>query len=181
MNTQTNFLSKFIAIVLLFIIALPTFSFATTTNSDLSQCSLNDVDSILDKYTIINTDGSFYFDLESAKKDNNPEYIYEIGDLLNQLSNESKLSVRTRALKLPIYGNWCGPGHSGPADPIDKLDERCQFHDQCYAIEGYFSCTCDLILINDIKYYWYSFSISQKTVASAIKKYFEIQRNLNNC
>jgi hypothetical protein len=42
-----------------------------------------------------------------------------------------------------IYGNWCGPGCSGPADPINDVDACCQSHDHCYDSLGYFSCTCD--------------------------------------
>jgi hypothetical protein len=30
------------------------------------------------------------------------------------------------------YGNWCGPDHSGPAEPIDEMDAYCKEHDLCY-------------------------------------------------
>ena len=38
-------------------------------------------------------------------------------------------------LSIPIYGNWCGPGHGGgPA--IDAVDAVCRAHDQCYGQRG---------------------------------------------
>jgi hypothetical protein len=46
-----------------------------------------------------------------------------------------------------IYGNWCGPGHSGPDTPIDAVDEACCRHDQCYCERGYADCSCDRGLI----------------------------------
>ena len=47
---------------------------------------------------------------------------------------------------IPIYGNWCGPGHGG-GEPIDAVDEVCRRHDQCYDERGYFDCSCDRDLI----------------------------------
>ena len=45
-------------------------------------------------------------------------------------------------LSIPIYGNWCGPGHGGgPA--IDAVDAVCRAHDRCYGSRGYFNCRCD--------------------------------------
>jgi hypothetical protein len=42
-----------------------------------------------------------------------------------------------------IYGNWCGPGCSGPEDPVDDLDTCCQIHDNCYNARGWGACSCD--------------------------------------
>lgn len=42
-----------------------------------------------------------------------------------------------------IYGNWCGPGCSGPKAPISKVDSCCKSHDKCYGSRGYFACSCD--------------------------------------
>ncbi len=38
-------------------------------------------------------------------------------------------------LKFRFHGNWCGPGHGGPGDPISKLDCACKEHDLCYEEE----------------------------------------------
>lgn len=47
---------------------------------------------------------------------------------------------------IPIYGNWCGPGHGGgPA--IDAVDAVCRAHDRCYGREGYFDCGCNRDLV----------------------------------
>ncbi|MGE5701316.1 MAG: phospholipase [Clostridia bacterium] len=42
-----------------------------------------------------------------------------------------------------LYGNWCGPGCSGPDSPIDDVDDCCRKHDRCYDEKGYFSRSCD--------------------------------------
>jgi len=56
----------------------------------------------------------------------------------------------TPQLALPIYGNYCGPGHGDPTGnmpPIDAVDAVCQTHDLCYDRRGYFDCQCDRDLI----------------------------------
>ncbi|TFE00546.1 phospholipase [Jeotgalibacillus salarius] len=42
---------------------------------------------------------------------------------------------------LPGY-RWCGPGCSGPGDPINKTDAACKAHDECYRDTGN-RCACD--------------------------------------
>ena len=46
---------------------------------------------------------------------------------------------------LPGY-NWCGPGCSGPGNPINEVDAACKFHDECYRDCGD-KCYCDLELM----------------------------------
>lgn len=53
-------------------------------------------------------------------------------------------------LELDIYGNWCGPGHSGPGAPVDAVDEVCCRHDQCFCSEGYDDCACNRQAILDM-------------------------------
>jgi len=51
---------------------------------------------------------------------------------------------------LPVYGNYCGPGHGDPTyttPPVDAVDAVCQAHDRCYDTRGYFNCGCDRALI----------------------------------
>jgi hypothetical protein len=51
---------------------------------------------------------------------------------------------------LPIYGNYCGPGHGDPTyttPPVDAVDAVCRAHDRCYDTGGYFNCGCDRALI----------------------------------
>ena len=51
---------------------------------------------------------------------------------------------------LPIYGNYCGPGHGDPtgATPaVDAVDAVCRAHDLCYGATNMFNCGCDRALI----------------------------------
>ncbi|UYZ11576.1 phospholipase [Brevibacillus sp. WF146] len=50
-----------------------------------------------------------------------------------------------------FYGNWCGPGCSGPEPPIDEIDRCCMMHDKCYRKRGYFACSCDKKLVKCLK------------------------------
>lgn len=50
---------------------------------------------------------------------------------------------------LPVYGNWCGPGHGG-GTPVDAVDAACQTHDNCYGDRGYFDCQCDDQLVQQL-------------------------------
>ena len=55
---------------------------------------------------------------------------------------------------LPIYGNWCGPGHPRPGEtptPINDVDRTCQAHDRCYAEHGYLDRGCDEQLIEKLQ------------------------------
>lgn len=40
------------------------------------------------------------------------------------------------------YGNWGGPGHSGPGAPIDAMDQCFKQHDVCYLDLGVTSTRC---------------------------------------
>jgi len=59
-----------------------------------------------------------------------------------------------RSFALKIYGNWCGPGHSGEVGvTLDLLDEQCQEHDLCYVQNGWGNVECDVELVLDIRAY----------------------------
>jgi hypothetical protein len=70
------------------------------------------------------------------------------------MSRHKKTSIATgRSVKMasgiPIYGNWCGPGHGGESGPpIDPVDQVCCRHDKCYDQIGYFACSCNQDLLN---------------------------------
>lgn len=54
---------------------------------------------------------------------------------------------------MPIHGNWCGPGYPKPGEnpePIDSADAACMRHDHCYEEKGYFDCSCDQRLVEEI-------------------------------
>ncbi|MCA1055997.1 phospholipase [Rossellomorea aquimaris] len=49
----------------------------------------------------------------------------------------------------PEY-KWCGPGCSGPGEPINEVDAACMKHDLCYERYGP-SCHCDHQFLSEIK------------------------------
>ncbi|MCB1338865.1 MAG: hypothetical protein KDK10_15900 [Maritimibacter sp.] len=53
-------------------------------------------------------------------------------------------------IAFPVYGNWCGPWHSG-GSPVDALDEACMRHDLCYGTLGVLNCSCDLALMDTLR------------------------------
>ncbi|HEX8913332.1 MAG TPA: hypothetical protein VF796_13305 [Humisphaera sp.] len=78
---------------------------------------------------------------------------------------------------LPVYGNWCGPGHGGGGAPIDELDRSCMDHDNCYGRRGYFDCECDARLIQDIDRATQSgrLGFRGRLMAPIIKRWFQVQ------
>jgi Phospholipase A2 len=59
----------------------------------------------------------------------------------------------TSSVGLPIYGNYCGPGHGDPTGitpPIDDVDGVCRAHDMCYKNAGSWNCGCDRALITSM-------------------------------
>lgn len=38
--------------------------------------------------------------------------------------------------RLALYGRYCGPGHSGPGEPVDAIDAACRRHDAAYKAAG---------------------------------------------
>ncbi len=52
---------------------------------------------------------------------------------------------------LPLYGNWCGPGHpSGLAlPPVDGFDAACMRHDYCIDGPGP-EAQCDRALVDEL-------------------------------
>lgn len=112
----------------------------------------SDFDSLIatvDQY-VITEDGKSQFDAESAEADGASGFLLEVGHYFNELSNQQE-GGRETSFRSIGYGNWCGPGHSGPDAPINTLDSICMRHDKCYAEKGYFACSCDRALIDDIK------------------------------
>lgn len=76
---------------------------------------------------------------------------------------------------LPIYGNWCGPGHGG-GPTVDAVDAACKQHDECYDRRGYFDCDCNRTLLNQIDGLLGSRRINgrARTAAAAIRAYFSV-------
>jgi hypothetical protein len=53
---------------------------------------------------------------------------------------------------MPIYGNWCGPGHpsSGYPPPVDAYDAACMRHDLCTLGPGS-DTRCDHAFVGEVR------------------------------
>jgi hypothetical protein len=76
---------------------------------------------------------------------------------------------------LPIYGNWCGPGH-GSGRAIDDVDGACKQHDECYDRRGYLDCDCDRNLLSNLDRLIGSRRINgrARSAAIGIRAYFSV-------
>lgn len=79
---------------------------------------------------------------------------YSIDNMKIEKVKRSKQALITpQQFNLPVYGNYCGPGHGDPTGntpPIDAVDAVCREHDLCYGLSGYFDCQCDRNLITNM-------------------------------
>lgn len=126
----------------------------------------------LSQYLVYSSNGQRSFDLDRAESDNASDYLLAAGIELNRFAasydgSDSGIQLRS----MPGYGNWCGPGNSGPGAPINTLDRLCQQHDRCYGNRGYFSCSCDRELIQGIRDNSFS-GFGENAAALAIATYF---------
>ncbi|MGY4691595.1 hypothetical protein [Salibacterium sp. K-3] len=91
------------------------------------------------------------------------------------IANQSQDGKVTISAVPCLYGNWCGPGCSGPEAPISEVDTCCMEHDNCYAEEGYFDCGCDEDILQCLAPYYYQGS----EWAILITNYFLEQYDIN--
>jgi hypothetical protein len=64
--------------------------------------------------------------------------------LVTNTATARKITARATFLAT-TYGNWCGLGKSGPANPIDNIDTCCKGHDSCHLGNCIFAtanCNC---------------------------------------
>ncbi|MBA2176576.1 phospholipase [Halobacillus locisalis] len=45
---------------------------------------------------------------------------------------------------------YCGPGCSGPGEPLNAVDAACKRHDECYRYYGDY-CACDLAFLQELE------------------------------
>ncbi|WP_311348952.1 hypothetical protein [Corynebacterium durum] len=114
--------------------------------SDVSEESDLDASIATMEQFISEHDGRKQFDESAAEKAGASPFLMQAGRDYNDRSK--KLDSNE---DLPGYGNWCGPGHSGPGNPVDTIDSLCQKHDKCYGERGYFACSCDREMVEDIR------------------------------
>lgn len=171
------------AIVLLFIGLLMSFgsngvAVASTTNEYTTNNASNYTPD--NGYTpllayIVNDGHRTYFDSERAIADGASEELIKVGDFIN-LYSFAMQSDKNDRISLPLWGNWCGPGHSGPRAPQDLLDTACMHHDKCYGNKGYFNCACDQALIDEINRNYSHMKTAEKIAARAVQAYFTAQK-----
>ncbi|WP_051427516.1 hypothetical protein [Arthrobacter sp. H20] len=119
-------------------------------------------------------DDSTYFDTDAAHAANADTATLEMGTIINQLAasqqpaSDGQISIQA---SLPIWGNWCGPGHGGGV-AVDVLDSICRTHDRCYGSRGYFACSCDRAIVRDIRANAYRMKTQERAVAAAVSTYF---------
>ena len=138
----------------------------------------------MQKYISLSADGIMSFDEVNAIAAGEGEKIIELGRSLVAFSIAMQMdpaeAIRQAVAGFPVYGNWCGPGHSGPGNPIDSLDTLCKTHDNCYAAawknnpstNGKQICSCDQALMNSIANAYAGFNSGQQQVADMIFDYF---------
>lgn len=97
------------------------------------------------------------------------EYVEKFSASYTKYKKQAKSATEG----IPIYGNWCGPGH-GSGTPIDTLDAICKEHDLCYQQCGYFNCGCDEQLILAISQQEHKMKPKERIVALAIATYFKM-------
>lgn len=126
-------------------------------------------------YIAANTDGVFVFDTDRAAEDGVSSDVLEVGDMFNAFAHDmSTGEAQDACLRgIPIWGNWCGPGHGG-GPTKDHLDWSCKQHDECYAARGYLKCSCDDELIANINRLLPYMSGAQARTASVVKAYFSV-------
>lgn len=124
-----------------------------------------------------------YFDTDKATADGASADVLAAGQQFNDYTYEQYLeqqpeaSRQTRALRLPIWGYWCGPGYGTDGDPVqDTLDLACMHHDKCYEAQGYFSAQCDQALLDEIDLNWQAMGRQERIAAVAVKGYFTLQK-----
>ncbi|WP_248513454.1 phospholipase [Sporosarcina sp. NCCP-2222] len=68
---------------------------------------------------------------------------------------------RKRNLRFCVFPgyHWCGPGCSGPGEPVNNVDAACKAHDICYQ-SGCRRCECDREFLH-----WLEREIDPSTIA----------------
>lgn len=151
-------------------------SISLTKNEVLTNNELSASVSQLENYITISDSGIISFDVQRARDNGESADVIDRGIKLNMFSSEMRkdpTATRTK-ISLPIWGNWCGPGQSGPASPVDTLDAQCKKHDLCYANRGYFACYCDVQLLENINLNYSKMGVKEKAMAVVISAYFSV-------
>lgn len=180
------------AVLGMFIFVAPTASatvdddvnkFGTDTANTQIEIGVNDLDTMtsgIERHLIDGPNGK-YFDKEAAQAAGENQFVIEAGEDFNMIMEQNREAqsqseggdeAMQNELSVPVWGNWCGPGHSGPEPPVDTLDTLCMRHDKCYAARGYFDCYCDAQLKAEIDRFAHQMTPKERSMAAAVKMAF---------
>ena len=124
-----------------------------------------------------------YFDFDISIRNGESEDIIDSGRLFNDFSNAMSINnyneTTLRAMTIPIWGNWCGPGY-GSGSPTNLLDEGCRQHDNCY-VHGWNNCKCNKNLIYYINKNINRMISGQNKMTYAVKWWFQIEDSRKGC
>ena len=124
---------------------------------------------------VVKDGDSVRFDSERAIADGASEELLAVGDFINLYAFAAEADGDDR-FTFRYWGNWCGPGHSGPEDPVDVLDTACMHHDKCYAAAGYLDCDCDQAFIDEVDSVYDDMGKLEKVAARAAQALFQAQK-----
>lgn len=128
------------------IFGVNTVSYANEINSvsEYSNISntITDFDKLAEKYTKANSPIKL-IDIAKAQKDNASQDFLDNAYAYNLVAMKEKGIVQKGGFFLLNYGRYCGPGNSGPGNPVDDLDTACRSHDRCYGKHGHGNKQCD--------------------------------------
>ncbi|GAA1725182.1 hypothetical protein GCM10009793_22890 [Brachybacterium phenoliresistens] len=157
---------------------------SSTANAEESfEAAKKRVDAAIAEYTYTTgVDGLSRVDVAAARDAGETEEILSALQTYNNYLDDAIVpeGIAPRA-SFPVYGNWCGPGHSGPGAPIDLLDRMCKNHDECYARKGYFDCGCDQGLLYIMKKDYAKLSTKAKAVSIGITAAISASMTVHGC
>lgn len=153
-------------------------TYVVNANQGITEnSSFEEIQEVLQKYIDIDESGDPKFNFEKASEDGQSDYVISLGEDFNDLSDSyieyDDTELVTPYASMPVWGNWCGPGHGGGV-PKGVLDSLCMTHDLCYAQLGYFNCTCDKGLLVGISTSYVLMKSDEKRAANLIAAYFAI-------
>lgn len=156
---------------------------------------------VLRDFIEIGPDGEPYFDRDAAARAGVDAEVLALGDAFNRYavnmgSDEAQSELDTvpygpypgeaqagtlhKALRIPVWGNWCGPGY-GAGTPKDTLDALCMEHDLCYGERGYWDCQCDYDLIYGITEHLDRMGFRQRFMAIIVREFFRARYTVGGC
>lgn len=166
--------------LILCVLIMPNHEVGAANNDDITYDEVEIIGDKVLEYISVDVD-NVYFDHQSAENNHEDTKVIEQGLLLESVSYRYSegdgRGYSARAISVPVWGNYCGPGYGGkdstkPAKDI--LDVGCKKHDQCYKwnLKLKTNCKCNKDLVKYIDANKNKMKGRMATVAWAIRTYF---------